>query len=59
MAGWMSGREGATDGNVAETVAGQVVEDAITRIEQMPAEQRDAMMREARATVRGKQRPEG
>lgn len=55
----MSGREGATDGNVAETVAGQVVEDAMTRIEQMPAEQRDAMMREARATVRGKQRPEG
>jgi len=52
---WLAGclaASGAVDGNAAEAIATQLLEDAMKTIGQMHAEQREEMMREARAEAK-------
>jgi hypothetical protein len=43
---------GATDANVAEVISTQLVEDAMKAMRELPAEQRDQIMRDARQAAR-------
>jgi hypothetical protein len=52
---WLAGclaASGAITGNAAEAIADQLVKDAMQSIEEMPAEQRDKLLREARAEAK-------